>query len=115
MDTELEKFRDKVREFAKSEIEPYAAQIDKDDEFPVDMWKKIGDANLMGVTIPKKYGGIELSYLHHVIATEELSRVSGSAGFAYAAHSNICVDNLYKNANEAQRKPVPAMTVSETS
>jgi len=104
MSNELENFRAKVREFAQAEISPYAAQIDKDDEFPSDMWRKIGDANLMGITIPKAYGGEELSYLHHVIATEELSRASGSAGFAYAAHSNICVDNLFKNGNEEQRK-----------
>jgi len=104
MSTDIETFREKVKEFASSEIAPHAAKIDSDDEFPVDMWKKIGDANLMGVTIPKEYGGLGLSYLHHVVATEELSRASGSAGFAYAAHSNICLDNLYKNANETQRK-----------
>ncbi|MDH3326639.1 MAG: acyl-CoA dehydrogenase family protein [Gammaproteobacteria bacterium] len=104
MSIELESFRTKVRAFAESEIAPHAAKIDRDDEFPADMWKKIGDAKLMGITIPKAYGGEELSYFHHVIAVEELSRASGSAGFAYAANSNICIDNLYKHANEEQRK-----------
>jgi len=104
MNKELEKFREKAREFAVAELAPYAATIDKDDEFPSDMWTKIGDANLMGITIPKEYGGEALSYMHHVIVVEEFSRASGSAGFAYAAHSNICVDNLYKSGTEAQRQ-----------
>jgi len=114
MNTDLDKFREKVREFAEAEIAPYATEIDKNDEFPEDMWRKIGDAKLMGITIPKAYGGEELSYLHHVIATEELSRASGSAGFAYAAHSNICVDNLFKNGNEEQRqKYIPKLLSGE--
>jgi len=104
MHAELEKIRDKAREFAQAEIAPLAAQIDKEDEIPPALWRKIGDAKLMGITIPKSYGGEELSYLHHVIVTEEFSRASGTVGFAYAAHSNICVDNLYKNGNDAQRK-----------
>ncbi len=104
MDKTLEKFRSKVQEFAKSEVAPVAAEIDQNDQFPADLWKKIGDAKLMGITIPKQYGGEEMSYLAHVIATEELSRASGSVGFAYAAHANICMDNLFKNATEAQRK-----------
>jgi len=104
MNKDLEKLRAKAREFAVAELAPYAAKIDHDDEFPTDMWTKIGDANLMGITIPKEYGGEGLSYLHHVIVVEEFSRASGSAGFAYAAHSNICVDNLFKNGTEEQRK-----------
>lgn len=104
MTTDLQTFRERVRKFAESEIAPKAAQIDIDDEFPDDMWRKLGDAGLLGLTIPKTYGGEELSYLHHVIAVEEISRASGSAGFAYAAHSNICVDNLYKNGSDEQRK-----------
>lgn len=104
MNEDLQAFREQVREFAIAEVAPLAAKIDQDDEIPRSLWRKIGDAKLHGITIPKNYGGEELSYLHHVIAVEELSRASGSVGFAYAAHSNICIDNLFKNANEAQRQ-----------
>jgi len=112
MTQDLNEFRRKVQAFAESEIAPIAAKIDQQDEFPSDLWRKLGDANLMGITIPKKYGGEELSYLHHVIATEELSRASGSVGFAYAAHSNICVDNLFKNSTETQRQKYLAPLLS---
>ncbi len=112
MTQDLNEFRRKVQAFAASEISPIAAKIDQQDEFPSDLWRKLGGANLMGITIPKKYGGEELSYLHHVIATEELSRASGSVGFAYAAHSNICVDNLFKNSTEAQRQKYLAPLLS---
>ena len=104
MNDSLQAFRHQVREFALAEVAPLAMEIDQQDEIPRSLWRKIGDAKLHGITIPKAYGGEELSYLHHVIAVEELSRASGSVGFAYAAHANICVDNLYKNANEAQRQ-----------
>jgi len=112
MTQDLNEFRMKVQAFAESEIAPIAAKIDQQDEFPSDLWRKLGSANLIGITIPKQYGGEELSYLHHVIATEELSRASGSVGFAYAAHSNICVDNLFKNSTEAQRKKYLAPLLS---
>lgn len=104
MNTELDQFRLKVQSFAKNKVQSLAAKIDQDDEIPPDLWRDIGTEGLMGMTIPKEYGGVELSYLHHLIATEELSRVSGTMGFAYAAHSNICIDNLYKHANETQRR-----------
>ncbi len=97
-------FRDKIRDFALQEIAPLAAEIDRSDEIPREVWLKLGREGLHGMTIPKQYGGLGLTYYHHLIATEELSRVSGTVGFAYAAHANICVDNLYKNANEEQRK-----------
>jgi len=104
MNKELEALRQRVREFARSEIAPLADQIDRSDEVPAAVWKKIGAQKLMGITIPKQYGGEEMSYLAHVIVTEELSRASGTVGFSYAAHSNICVDNLYRHGNEQQRK-----------
>ncbi len=104
MSSEIETFRTDIRKFAEAEIAPYAEQIDKEDEFPEDLWRKLGNQKLLGLTIPKQYGGEEQPYLAQVIATEELSRASGSVGFAYAAHANICVDNLYKNANEEQRR-----------
>ena len=104
MSVELETFREEVRAFAEAHVAPLAAQIDREDEIPRDLWRKLGAAQLLGVTIPTEHGGRGLTYLHHVIATEELSRASGTVGFAYAAHANICVDNLYKHATEAQRR-----------
>lgn len=103
-DQSVDQFRARAREFAEKELIPIAQKIDQDDEFPSDIWRKLGSAGLLGVTIPKEFGGEGLSYLHHVVATEELSRASAALGFAYAAHSNICLDNLFKNGTDAQRK-----------
>ncbi|MGD8640088.1 MAG: acyl-CoA dehydrogenase family protein, partial [Gammaproteobacteria bacterium] len=114
IDKQLESLRQRVREFADAEIAPLADQIDRSDEVPPQVWKKIGDQKLLGITIPKKYGGEEMSYLAHVIVTEELSRASGTVGFSYAAHSNICVDNLYRHGTEAQRqKYLPSLITGE--
>lgn len=114
MDKQLETLRQRVREFADAEIAPLADQIDRSDEVPPKVWKKIGDQKLMGITIPKKYGGEEMSYLAHVIVTEELSRASGTVGFSYAAHSNICMDNLYRHGTEAQRqKYLPSLIAGD--
>jgi isovaleryl-CoA dehydrogenase len=114
IDKQLESLRQRVREFADAEIAPLADQIDRSDEVPPQLWKKIGDQKLLGITIPKKYGGEEMSYLAHVIVTEELSRASGTVGFSYAAHSNICVDNLYRHGTEAQRqKYLPSLITGE--
>lgn len=104
MADEMQTFRDSVRDFAQREVAPMAAQIDRDDEIPQAVWRKIGAHGWHGMTIPTEYGGLGLSYFHHLIAVEELSRVSGTVGFAFAAHANICVDNLYKHATDAQRK-----------
>ena len=114
MNKALENLRQRVREFAQAEIAPLADSIDRSDTVPHEVWNKIGEQNLLGLTIPKKYGGAELSYLDHVIVTEELSRASGTVGFSYAAHSNICVDNLYKHGTEAQRqKYLPPLIAGE--
>ncbi|MCI0507187.1 MAG: acyl-CoA dehydrogenase family protein [Gammaproteobacteria bacterium] len=114
MDKQLETLRQRVREFAQAEIAPLADRIDRSDTVPPEVWKKIGGQKLMGITIPKKYGGEELSYLAHVIVTEELSRASGTVGFSYAAHSNICLDNLYRHGAEAQRKKyLPALIAGD--
>ena len=101
---ELDLLRETVRRFAEEEIVPRAAEIDERAEFPADLWQKLGALGLLGLTIPVEYGGAGMSYLAHVVAMEEISRASASIGLSYAAHSNLCVNNLYMNANEAQRK-----------
>ena len=95
--------RDSVREFVSSEIQPLAAEIDKDDQFPGELWQKLGDMGLLGVTVAEKYGGAEMGYLEHVIAMEEISRGSASVGLAYGAHSNLCVNQIQLNGSAEQK------------
>lgn len=111
---ELELLRDSVRKFTAEEISPRAEQIDEDNLFPADLWHKMGELGLLGMTIPSKYGGSELGYLAHLIAMEEISRGSASVGLSYGAHSNLCVNNLYKHATEVQRdKYLPKLCSGE--
>jgi len=99
---ELEEIRQQVRRFAAEQIAPRAAEIDRSNEFPRELWPELGAQGLLGITIPERFGGAGLGYLAHVIVMEEISRVSGAVGLSYGAHSNLCMNQLRLNGSEAQ-------------
>jgi isovaleryl-CoA dehydrogenase len=101
---DIDALRDTVREFAQAEIAPRAAEIDKSDQFPMDLWRKMGSLGVLGVTVGEEYGGAGMGYLAHMIAMEEISRASASVGLSYGAHSNLCVNQIKRNGSEAQKK-----------
>ncbi len=106
--------RDSVRSFAQKEIAPLAADIDNNNEFPVQLWEKMGGMGLLGITLEEEYGGSGLGYLEHVVAMEEISRASASVGLSYGAHSNLCINQLRKNASHEQKlKYLPKLCSGE--
>ncbi len=96
--------RDSVERFAADEIAPRAAEIDRSNEFPADLWRKLGDLGVLGITVEEEYGGAGLGYLEHCVAMEEISRASASVGLSYGAHSNLCVNQIRRNGTEAQKR-----------
>ena len=100
---EIDALRDAVRDFAQAEIAPRAAEIDHSDQFPMDLWRKMGDLGVLGITVPEEDGGADMGYLAHMVAMEEISRASASVGLSYGAHSNLCVNQINRNGNAAQK------------
>ena len=111
---DIDLLRETVREFAATEVAPRAQAIDRDNELPRDLWPRLGELGLLGITVEPEFGGAGLGYLAHVVAVEELSRASGSVGLSYGAHSNLCVNQLRRWGTEAQkRKYLPALISGE--
>jgi isovaleryl-CoA dehydrogenase len=101
---ELDMLRDTVYRFAQEEIRPRAAEIDESNEFPMDLWQKMGELGVLGITVAEAYGGSNMGYLAHVIAMEEISRASASVGLSFGAHSNLCVNQIHRMGTEAQKQ-----------
>src|SRR5262245_25909147 len=100
----IDMLRATVQEFAAAEIAPRAADIDRANQFPHDLWRKLGTLGLLGVTAEEEFGGTAMGYLAHIVAMEEISRASASVGLSYGAHSNLCVNQIRRNGSEAQKK-----------
>jgi len=111
----VELLRDAVQDFAQAEIAPIAAEIDRSNEFPNQLWPRLGDMGLLGITVPETYGGADMGYLAHIVAMEEVSRASASVGLSYGAHSNLCVNQINRNGSETQKqKYLPKLVRGET-
>ena len=106
--------RESVQDFVATEIAPLAADIDRNDQFPLELWQKMGDLGLLGITVPEEFGGAGMGYLEHVIAMEEISRGSASVGLAYGAHSNLCINQIKLNGTaEQKRRYLPKLVSGE--
>jgi len=111
---DVEMLRETVSHFAQKEIAPRAGEIDRSDQFPMDLWKKFGDLGVLGMTVGEEYGGANMGYLAHMIAMEEISRASASVGLSYGAHSNLCVNQIHRNGSAAQKsKYLPKLVSGE--
>ncbi|MDI1258203.1 isovaleryl-CoA dehydrogenase [Aquabacterium sp.] len=101
---DINALRDAVRHFAQTEIAPRAASIDRDDQFPMDLWRKMGDLGVLGITASEEYGGANMSYLAHMVTMEEISRASASVALSYGAHSNLCVNQIHRTGTDLQKR-----------
>ena len=101
---DIDMLRDTVRNFAADEVAPRAAEIDRANEFPADLWRKLGSLGLLGITVGEEYGGTDMGYLAHIVAVEEISRASAAVGLSYGAHSNLCVNQIHRNGSAAQKQ-----------
>ena len=111
---DLDMLRELVYKFSKSEIAPRAAEIDKENEFPADLWRKMGDLGILGITVAEEFGGSNMGYLAHVVVMEEISRASASVGLSYGAHSNLCVNQIHTNGSADQKtKYLPQLCSGE--
>jgi isovaleryl-CoA dehydrogenase len=111
---DIDMLRTSVRSFAAAEIAPRAAEIDRSNQFPPDLWKKLGALGLLGITVEEEYGGTAMGYVAHVVAMEEVSRASASVGLSYGAHSNLCVNQIRRNGTPAQKKKyLPKLVLGE--
>ncbi len=109
---DIDALRDAVRDFAQSEIAPRAAEADRSDQFPMDLWRKMGDLGVLGITVSEEDGGAGMGYLAHMVAMEEISRASASIGLSYGAHSNLCVNQINRNGNAAQKQKYLSRLIS---
>ncbi len=111
---EVEALRDMVHRFAQDRIAPIANEIDRTNEFPTHLWREMGEMGLLGITVPEQYGGAGMGYLAHVVAVEEISRASASVGLSYGAHSNLCINQIRRNATPEQKaKYLPRLVSGE--
>ncbi len=101
---DINALREMVQNFASNEITPRAGEIDSSDQFPMDLWQKMGELGLHGITVPEEYGGVDMGYLAHMVTMEEISRASASVALSYGAHSNLCINQIKRNGNEEQKK-----------
>jgi len=101
---DINALRETVKAFADAEIAPRSAELDRTDQFPMDLWQKMGELGLHGITVPETYGGVDMGYVAHMVAMEEISRASGSVALSYGAHSNLCINQIKRNGTDAQKQ-----------
>lgn len=101
---DINALRETVKAFADAEIAPRAAELDRTDQFPMDLWQKMGELGLHGITVPEQYGGVDMGYVAHMVAMEEISRASASVALSYGAHSNLCINQIKRNGTDAQKQ-----------